>query len=112
MQRREFVTLLGGAVVAWPLGARAQLDRMRRVGILLPAAADDAVFQARIGAFQQGLALLGWNIGRNVRIEVRWATTNQGTRNRPDVDLVQSDKARCGRKPQNRRGRATDSCRH
>jgi len=76
MQRREFVTLLGGAVVAWPLGARAQLDRMRRVGILLPAAADDAVFQARIGAFQQGLALLGWNIGRNVRIEVRWATTN------------------------------------
>ena len=88
MQRREFVTLLGGAVVAWPLGARAQLDRMRRVGILLPAAADDAVFQARIGAFQQGLALLGWNIGRNVRIEVRWATTNAAELRRQAAELV------------------------
>jgi putative ABC transport system substrate-binding protein len=76
MQRREFITLLGGAATIWPLAARAQLERMRRIGVLLPAAADDAEFQARLAAFHQGLAVLGWTIGRNVRIETRWATTN------------------------------------
>ena len=50
---------------------------MRRIGVLLPAAADDPVWQARLAAFYQGLALLGWNIGRNVRIDTRWATTSQ-----------------------------------
>ena len=58
IRRREFVTLLGGAAAAWPLAARAQpAERVRRIGVLLPAAADDAEFQARVGAFQQGLAL-------------------------------------------------------
>ena len=75
--RREFVTLLGGAAAAWPLAAKAQQpERMRRIGIILPAAADDAEFQARVGAFLQALALLGWTIGRNVRIDTRWATAN------------------------------------
>src|SRR5262249_51731102 len=65
--------LLGGAA-AWPLAARAQQsERMRRIGVLLNTAADDMVFQTRVGAFLQGLALLGWTIGRNVRIEVRWS---------------------------------------
>ena len=74
MKRREFLTLLGGAVAAWPLAARAQqAERMRRIGVLLNTAADDMVFQTRVGAFLQGLALLGWTIGRNVRIEVRWS---------------------------------------
>src|SRR5262249_17161442 len=60
---------------AWPLAVRAQQgERMRRIGVLLPASSDDAEFQARIGAFLQGLALLGWPIGRNGRIDVRWAT--------------------------------------
>jgi hypothetical protein len=60
-----------------PLGARAQQrERMRRIGILLPATADDLEFQARVGAFLQGLQQLGWTIGRNVRIDTRWATTN------------------------------------
>ena len=74
MRRREFITLLGGAA-AWPLAAGAQQgERLRRIGVLNPSAADDAVFQARLAAFHQGLALLGWIIGRNVRIDTRWAT--------------------------------------
>jgi putative tryptophan/tyrosine transport system substrate-binding protein len=73
MKRRAFITLLGGAA-AWPLAARAQQrERVRLIGMLLNTAADDMVFQARVGAFLQGLALLGWTIGRNVRIEVRWS---------------------------------------
>ena len=77
MRRRQFITLLGGASAAWPLAARAQQpERMRRIGLLLPAAADDAEFQARVGAFLQALALLGWSIGRNVRIDTRWAGSN------------------------------------
>jgi putative tryptophan/tyrosine transport system substrate-binding protein len=88
MRRREFITLLGGAA-AWPLAAGAQQgERLCRIGVLNPAAADDAVFQARIGAFQQELALLGWNIGRNVRIDIRWATTNVAEIRRQAAELV------------------------
>jgi putative ABC transport system substrate-binding protein len=77
MYRRSFLSLLGGAAAAWPLTARAQQgERVRRVGVLLPAAADNAEWQTRVGAFLQGLALLGWTIGRNVRIDTRWATPN------------------------------------
>jgi putative ABC transport system substrate-binding protein len=89
MRRREFITLLGGAAAAWPLAARAQQgERVRRIGVLNPAAADDAVFQARIGAFQQELALLGWSIGRNVRIDIRWATTNAAEIRRHAAELA------------------------
>jgi putative ABC transport system substrate-binding protein len=74
MRRREFITLLGGAAAAWPLAARAQQrEKMRRIGVLLPAVADDSEFQAWVGAFQQALAQSGWIIGRNVRIDTRWA---------------------------------------
>jgi len=77
MKRREFITLLGSAAVAWPLAARAQqTERMRRIGALLPATADDAVFQARFAAFLQELTLLGWIVGRNMRIDIRWASAN------------------------------------
>jgi len=87
-KRREFITLIGGAA-AWPLAARAQQgERMRRIGILLPAAADDAGFQAPFGAFLQALALLGWTIGRNVRIDTRWATTNAAEIRRHVAELV------------------------
>ena len=73
MRCREFITLIGGAAAAWPLAARAQQpERMRRIGVLIPTTADDAGYQARMGAFHQGLALLGWSIGRNVRIDIRW----------------------------------------
>ena len=77
MNRRDFIALLSGAAAAWPLAARAQQgERVRRVGVLLPATADDLRFQTLVGAFLQGLALLGWRIGRNVRIDTRWATPN------------------------------------
>ena len=72
MRRREFISLLGGAAAAWPLTARAQQrEQTRRIGVLVPAVADDPIWQARLGAFLQGLALLGWTIGRNVRIDTR-----------------------------------------
>jgi len=75
MQRRQFITLLGGTAVGWPLAVRAQQgERMRRIGVLLPATAVDAGFQTFVGAFLQGLQSLGWSIGRNVRIDTRWAT--------------------------------------
>jgi len=77
MKRREFITLLGGTAVAWPLVARAQQsERVRRIGIILPAAASDAGFQTWVGAFLQALAQLGWTIGNNLRIDIHWATTN------------------------------------
>ena len=91
MRRREFISLIGGAVAApaWPLAARAQqAERMRRVGLLLPAAADDSEFQARVGAFLQALALLGWTIGRNVRIDTRWATTDAAEIRRHAAELA------------------------
>jgi len=87
--RREAISLLGGAAFAWPLAARAQQpERMRRIGMLLPATADDPEFQARVGAFLQGLALLGWTIGRNVRIDIRWATANAADIRRHAAELA------------------------
>jgi putative ABC transport system substrate-binding protein len=72
MRRREFITLLGGGAAVWPIAASAQADRVRRIGVLMPLAADDREAPARIAAFHQGLQQLGWNVGRNVRIEYRW----------------------------------------
>ena len=71
MRRRDFITLLGGA--AWPFAARAQADRVRRIGVLMALAADDPTGQARLVAFVQGLQQWGWTDGRNVRIDTRWA---------------------------------------
>ena len=77
MRRRDFIALVGGAAASRPFSARAQQpERVRRIGILLATTADDAEFQAWVGAFLQALALLGWTIGRNVRIDTRWATAN------------------------------------
>jgi putative ABC transport system substrate-binding protein len=73
MRRREFLNLFAGLAAAWPVAARAQQgERIRHIGVLLAGTADDAGFQARMGAFHQGLALLGWSIGHNVRIDIRW----------------------------------------
>jgi len=72
--RREFITLLGGAAAAWPFVAGAQQpERIRVIGVLISTAADDPEGQARIAAFRQGLQELGWTEGRNVRIDTRTA---------------------------------------
>ena len=72
MRRRKFITLLGGAAT-WPLAARAQQrDRMRRIGVLMAGDENDPVFKPRVSAFTQALADLGYTVGRNVRMELRW----------------------------------------
>jgi putative ABC transport system substrate-binding protein len=77
VNRRAFITLLGGAVAAWPLAARAQQrERMRRIGVLMSYAGDDPAGQARLLALAQELAQLGWIDGRNVRIDVRWSAVD------------------------------------
>jgi putative tryptophan/tyrosine transport system substrate-binding protein len=81
MRRREFIALIGGAAAAWPLAVRAQEgERMRRLGVLMPLAADDPEAQMRLAALAQGLQQLGWTIGRNVRIETRWSAGSSGAR--------------------------------
>jgi putative ABC transport system substrate-binding protein len=88
MRRRDFITLAGGAV-AIPFVVHAQQgERVRTIGVLLPAGAGDPVFQARLAAFQQELALLGWSIGGNVRIDTRWATTNPAEIRQHAAELV------------------------
>jgi putative ABC transport system substrate-binding protein len=85
MRRREFITLLGGAAVAWPLAARAQQsDRMRRIAVLMNNAEDDPEGQARAAAFRQGLQALGWSEGKNLRIDWHWTAGDVG-RIRSDV---------------------------
>src|SRR5262249_19039314 len=89
VRRRDFIRLFGGAAAAWPLAARAQQrERMRRIGVLVPAVADDPVWQARVGAFLQGLALLRWTIGRNVHIDTRWGTPNAAELRRQAAELA------------------------
>ena len=82
MGRREFITVLGGAAVAWPLAARAQqADRMRRIGVLSGLGENDPEGHARVAALREGLQKLGWTEDRNVRIDIRWGT--------PDVESMQ-----------------------
>jgi putative ABC transport system substrate-binding protein len=89
MRRREFVTLFGGAVAAWPFAVRAQQpERTRRIGILLPATADDAKFQTWVTSFLQGLQQSGWTIGGNVQIDTRWATANAAAIRKHAAELV------------------------
>jgi putative tryptophan/tyrosine transport system substrate-binding protein len=74
MGRRDFITLLGGAAAAWPLAARAeQSEQVRRIGVLMASEQSDPLGQSRFAALRQALADLGWNEGRNLRIEDRWS---------------------------------------
>ena len=100
MKRREFITLLGGAVAAWPVAARAQhRDRVRHIGVLTGFSENDREAQRRVTAFLGGLRKLGWTDGRNVRIEYRWGAGDASrirayaaelVRLGPDVILVNS----------------------
>jgi putative tryptophan/tyrosine transport system substrate-binding protein len=88
VRRREFITLLGGAVV-WPLAARAQQSqRMRRIGVLVSAVEGDPRGLEYVTAFAQGLAELGWTVGRNVRIEYRWGAGDLDRFRRYAAELV------------------------
>jgi putative tryptophan/tyrosine transport system substrate-binding protein len=98
--RRDFITLLGGAAAAWPLAAQAQQrERMRRIGVLMNLAADDAEGQARLAGFLQGLQEAGWAVGRNAQIDIRWGGGDAGQMRKqvtemaalaPDVILASS----------------------
>src|SRR6516164_2557569 len=81
--RRDSITLLGGAAVAWPLAARAQQgERMRRIGILMPFSPADAEMQSRVRAFREELRKRGWASGVNVQFDERWTLDN--------MDLIRS----------------------
>jgi putative ABC transport system substrate-binding protein len=89
MKRREFITLLGVAAAAWPVAARAQqAERLRKVGVLIPYAADDREARARLAAFLQALQQLGWADGRNVRIDTRWGGGNASDIRKFAAELV------------------------
>jgi putative tryptophan/tyrosine transport system substrate-binding protein len=89
MRRRDFITVLGGVAVVWPLAARAQQpERMRRIGMLMSLAADDPESLARLTAFLQRLQELGWTDGRNIRIDYRWAAGDAERSRRYAAELV------------------------
>jgi putative ABC transport system substrate-binding protein len=83
LERRQFITLLSGAAVAWPLAARAQQsERVRRIGILMPFPPTNAEMQARLRAFREELRKRGWAIGINAQFDERWTSDN--------MDLIRS----------------------
>jgi ABC-type uncharacterized transport system substrate-binding protein len=89
MKRREFITLLGGAAVAWPLAAHAQQpERTRRIGMLQPLAGDDPEAQLRVSAVNGRLKELGWTDGSNVRIDDRWTSGNAALTRAQAAELV------------------------
>jgi len=89
MRRREFITLVGGATVGWPLAARAQQDgRVRRIGMLVGGAQNDPDEQSNLGVLRDHLAKVGWVDGRNVRIDLRWGAGDDERMSAAAVELV------------------------
>jgi putative ABC transport system substrate-binding protein len=89
VKRREFITLIGGAAVAWPLAARAQQgERVRRIGVLMAYAESDPEAQAFVAAFREGLQKLGWTEGRNVQIDTHWAALDVEATQRFAKELI------------------------
>jgi putative tryptophan/tyrosine transport system substrate-binding protein len=87
--RREFITLLGGAAIAWPLAARAQQpERMRRIGVLSVLTEADTEGQARVHALRAGLEKLGWTVGRNLQIDTRWGGGDADRMRRAAAELL------------------------
>jgi ABC-type uncharacterized transport system substrate-binding protein len=88
MQRREFISLVGGAA-AWPLTARAQQgERMRRIGVLVSRTEDNPEGQAQVAAFVQTLQSLGWTTGRNVQIDIRWGAVDAASSRKYAAEMV------------------------
>src|SRR5215510_9594287 len=88
-RRREFITLIGGAAVAWPLPAHAQQpDRMRRIGVLMAFAESDREGQTWVAAFHGALQELGWTEGRNIQVDIRWGAANVELMQRFAKELV------------------------
>jgi putative ABC transport system substrate-binding protein len=89
MKRREFITLLGGAAVAWPLVVRAQQrERVRHIGVLMGFTEGDAGWQVNVAALRAGLQELGWVDGRNVRIDYRWPAGDRDRLRRYSAEIV------------------------
>jgi hypothetical protein len=89
MRRRDFIKGIVGSGTVWPLAALAQQgERMRRIGVLMNAPADDPEGQARIAAFHQGLQEWGWTLGQNARIDVRWGAVDADSSRRYAAELV------------------------
>jgi len=89
MRRRDVIKAMAGAAAAWPITARAQQpDRQRLIGVLLPIAKDDPEYQPWLTAFRQALQELGWVDGRNMRIDIHWATANPAEIRRQAAELV------------------------
>jgi putative ABC transport system substrate-binding protein len=88
MRRRDFITLLGGTAATWPVAARAQQSKRRRVGVLMPYAANDPQAQNRNAAFLQGLQQLGWAVGNNVEMDYRWSGGNEEETRKYVAELV------------------------
>jgi putative ABC transport system substrate-binding protein len=92
LRRREFITLLGGTALPWPLAARAQqTDRVRRIGVLMgDFPENNSKARAAVAAFQEGLQKLGWTEGRNIRIDTRWAAADMEAMQRFAKEIVRS----------------------
>jgi putative ABC transport system substrate-binding protein len=89
MRRREFIKLIAGAMAVWPFAVRAQqIKRTRRIGVLMPLSANDPEAQARVAAFLQGLQELGWSVGRNVTIDIRWSADNNADARKYATELI------------------------
>ncbi len=88
MRRRDFIALLGGSAVTWPLPARAQQSDMRRVAIFMDLSEQDAEGQARVAAFKKGMQDLGWAEGKNVKFDIRWAAGDPARMRRYAAELV------------------------
>ena len=89
MQRREFITLLSGAAMAWPLAAHAQqTERVRRIGVLIPFTATDPEAKARNVVFEQSLQQLGWTVGRDLQIDYRSPGGEAASIRRSAAELV------------------------
>jgi putative ABC transport system substrate-binding protein len=89
MRRRDFIKGVANSAAAWPLAARAQEhERVQRIGVLMNLAADDAEGQARLAAFLLGLQEAGWEVGRNVHIDLRWGAGDVDRFRKQGAELV------------------------